>query len=363
MRIKIGKAKHWIIVAGMSFVCLFLVMQLGISAQAASAQKSSLRVAFYPLDGFFEYDAQGNETGYGVELLEKISQYTGIKFTYVAAESWESTKQMLLEDEADVRMPGTVPVSKSTTLSYSASSVMDTYDVMMTLKTRDDLFYQDYDKMRTLKIAVSKSFYEVNEVKDYLSEIGVTEEQMIFCDEYNECYQKLLTGEADALVSNIMDMNDGMKMIARFNSISNYISMTLDNPYLHILDDAVAQIKLDEPMYLPNLYEKWFPERTIVPMTLEESRYLASLDTLTFAFQPEEGYLSHYKDGEYYGIYVEMAKNICDKLGVGFRAVSILDCQSGKASADVYAGFFYDHNFAIDCGSQCNRENCRGESR
>lgn len=326
---------------------LWVVMLILMPASAYAARPvTTLRVSFYPLDGFFEYNAQGEEVGYGVELLNKISQYTGIQFEYVPAYSWESTKQMLLDGEADIRMPGTIPETPSTTLSYSRTSILDTYNVILAWNSRDDLDYQDYATIRTLKIAVSESFFRVNHIAEYLEQIGVPEDHLVFCSEYNECYDKLVAGEVDAVISNVMDMNVQTKMLARFDNISNYISMTLDNPQLEILDKAMSQIKLDEPLFLSELYEKWFPERTVIPLTQEERQYLSSLDSLTFAFQPDEGYLAHRKDGVYYGIYPEMAKCICKKLGVAYKMVSIPDCQSGLATTDVYAGFFYDYNFA-----------------
>ena len=70
--------------------------------------------------------------GYGVELLDKISQYTGIRFEYVKTDSWEKTKYMLLNGEADIRMPGTMPATPSTTLAYSSTGILDTYEVMLT---------------------------------------------------------------------------------------------------------------------------------------------------------------------------------------------------------------------------------------
>lgn len=347
-----GFWRKWIL----RVICVELVVGLliGIQMPVKAAQSSNegnqtetvLRVAYCPLEGFFDYDNQGNEVGYGVELLDKISQYTGIRFEYVKTDSWEKTKYMLLNGEADIRMPGTMPATPSTTLAYSSTGILDTYEVMLTLNSREDLYYQDYDTIHALKIAITDSFFQAEEVEKYLEDIGISESQLVFFSEYNECYEQLKQGNVDALITNIMDMSDDMKMLARFNSISNYISMILDSPYMNTINDAIAEIKLDEPMFLSNLYEKWFPERTTVPLTLEEIRYLSSLDTLTFAFRENEGYLSHCRDGEYYGIYVDQAKLLCEKLGKQFRAVSIDDCLNGLETADVYAGFFYDRNYA-----------------
>ena len=57
---------------------IVLMMFLGISlfySDTASADESSivkLKVGFYQLDNFFDYDSSGNECGYGVDYLNEI---------------------------------------------------------------------------------------------------------------------------------------------------------------------------------------------------------------------------------------------------------------------------------------------------
>lgn len=337
-------------------VCMMLFITsfaAPLTCQAAVTQdlhSVTLRVAFYPTKGFFAYDEHGHKTGYGVELLNKISQYTGIQFVYVPVQNQKSIREMLLDGEVDLQMPAPSPsqTEPSDLLSCSATSILDTYYVLLAPKDRDDLYYQDYDTIRTLRIAIADELYQDTAVKEYLKQIGVIEKQLILCRDDQMCREKLAAGEADALLSDITDMDGSMKLLARFGNIANYLSMTANHPMLDVLDASIAQIKLDEPLFLPKLYADWFPDRTMIPLTREESEYLASVDTLTFAFRTNEGYLSRCEDGEYYGIYEEQAKAVCERLGVQYRAVSIDDCLSGKLSADVYCGFFFDENFAAE---------------
>lgn len=86
-------------------LCIIMLwgMVLPMQVQALQSDKEgrsrniTLRVAYYPLTGFFEYDEDGNEVGYGVELLDMISKYSGIEFEYVAAESWKTRKKCCLK--------------------------------------------------------------------------------------------------------------------------------------------------------------------------------------------------------------------------------------------------------------------------
>ena len=338
-----GQPRRFLKRAGMLLLCA-LVM-LGAMTPALAREAPTLRVAFYPLDGFFEYDAQGKETGYGVEVLRKITQYTGIRFTYVPADSWESTKAMLLNGEADIRMPGTISATPSTTLGYTQHGVIDTYYAVLTLKSRTDLIYEDFETFHTLRFGISKNLYDVTPVKDHLDDISVARENLVFYAEYNDCKAALDAGEVDAVISNIMDLDDTMKPLARFTTRSNYISMTLGNPDLDTLNDALSRIKLEEPTFLSNLYGKWFPERVSLPLTKKESAYLATMDSLCFSFQDGQGYLSHRDaQGDWVGFYPAVARVLCEKLGIAYRQIDLE--RETPDGIVIFPDFYYDYTWA-----------------
>jgi len=313
---------------------------------------TALKVAFYPLDGFFEYDASGNETGYGVELLDKLTQYTGTTFEYVPASSWESTRQMLLSGEADIRLPVSQPTTPSTTFSYSNHPILNTYHVLMTLKSNKELYYCDYDSFHSLKIAVSGRLLASANIAACLPSLGIREDQLVICSEYNECRAKLNAGEVDAVISNVMDLTDDMKMLAQFNNVTNHISMRLNDPALVLLDDALGQLEQDEPLFLSDLNKKWFPDRVSVPLSKAESDYVASAGTLCFAFADDEGYLSRLEDGDYRGYFPALAKLLCEKLGVGYEAVSrdMLEELDAQGKTAVLPGYSNDLPLAKENG-------------
>ncbi|NCC43810.1 MAG: transporter substrate-binding domain-containing protein, partial [Clostridia bacterium] len=209
------KKKNWkMILAGVISVFLLCSNFLPVSVRAAETEQknkyvTTLRVAFCPLEGFFEYDASGREVGYGVEFLDAVARYAGIRFTYVKADSWEETKQMLLDGEADIRMPGNLPTEPSDIFQYSNYSVIDTYYAMMTLNTRDDLYFEDYDTFGSLRIGISENQYDyIGETAGFQS-LGIDKEQLIFYDGYNACRQALEDGQVDAVISNMNRTNEG----------------------------------------------------------------------------------------------------------------------------------------------------------
>lgn len=334
-----------------SLVCLALLcvpFATPIPASADATEGATLRVACCELDGFFEYDAEGDPFGYGVDLLNEISECSGFKFEYVPADSWGKTKEMLLSGEADLRMPATLPTTFSSTLAYTEESVMDTCHALMTLNARGDLFYKDYENFSSLRVAMTASLYETTDVPDYLEGIGVDPASVILYDEYEQCRLALDEGDVDAVVSNIMDLDDGMKILARFDPVSNYISTAMGSPYLEDLDKALAEIKADNPAFLPALYQEHYPERSAVPYTREEVEFVQSLGALKVGqlegsppFSSLDG-----ETGEISGIFVDLCELIAQKSGLSFsyepvpsgmRAVDWLEQSDG----DLVAGVMY----------------------
>ncbi len=330
-------------------MCLILMISMMMQIPAGASETAvTLRVAYYPLEGFFEYDESGNEVGYGVELLDAISRYTGIQFAYVPAESWESTKQMLLDGEADIRMPGTMPAQPSTTLEYTNSSVIDTYYAIMTLKSREDLYYEDYETFQTLRYGISENLYNTLISTYDFASLNIRKDQLTFYAEYNDCREALVRGEIDAVISNIMDLDDEMKKLKRFSTVSNYISMRIGDPEIERLDEGLSNLKQSEPTFMADLYKEWFPKRIEVPLTKEETEFLAQLGGIRFLFQDEQGYLSRKDEqGKYVGYYPEIAQQVCDELGVECIPATEADKKQGIL---VYPGFYYDYTWAEKCG-------------
>ncbi len=329
--------------AGGSLSCL--------ATEDAVSGPLSLKVAFYPLDGFFEYDAYGNETGYGVELLDKLSQYAGVRFTYVAADSWDSTRDMLLEGNADIRMPVSMPLIPDSIDGMSSRVILNTYHALMTLNSNRELYYCDYDAYGKLRVAVSGSLLTRDVIASRLSDLGIRADQLLICGDYNECRAMLDSGTADAVISNVMDLTDDMKILARFDNTTNHILMRQGDPALSLLDSAMSRLEINEPLFLSGLYKKWFPERVSVPLTRAEVEYVERMGSLRFAFAEQEGYLSRLEDGVYKGFFPALAELLCEKLGVEYEAVSRDASTSGTQGEPlIFPGYSSDLLHAAENG-------------
>ncbi len=325
------KAGNFLTVVKFRAISFFLVLLIIIGTsmtffpgKAYADDKEILRVGYYPLKGFFEYDAAGNECGYGVDVLNEISKFSKYKFEYVKLDSWEQGGDYIKQGKIDIRMPASMPAQTSTKYRYSEHSIIDTYYALMTTSDRDDLLYEDYDNFEGLKIAISESLYNTNALSEYLEDYSISKDSLVFCDTYDDSLALLEAGKVDALISNIMDYDsDSMKILEKFHTVSNYIAMPIDDDRIYDISEAIAKIKIENPTFFADIYKKYYPERTVTPLTANEEKYLKSLGELDFVFWDGQGYLCEKENGEFVGILPSMAKLICSKLGVAYKAVEV----------------------------------------
>ena len=101
-------------------------------------------------------------------------------------------------------MPVSGTKKDSSTFAYSSESILYTFRVIMTTDDREDLFYDDYDTLDTLNIAVTNSTYNNATTMSYFDGMGIAPNFVLY-DTYLECKDALEKGEVDALVSNVME--------------------------------------------------------------------------------------------------------------------------------------------------------------
>ncbi|MGN0311156.1 MAG: response regulator, partial [Lachnospiraceae bacterium] len=273
-------------------------------------------------EGFFEYDENGDLHGYGVDVLEKISQYSGLQFEYIEAPSWGEAREMVLDGRADLRLPVTKSANPATSEQFALCEIgiMDTYHVLMTTADRNDLTYEDKEAFADLKVGISRMLSNSLQIDKYLQELNMTEDNLVYFDEYNQCQQALDARKVDAVITNVMDYSDEYKVLSRFCYQTNYICARKDSTWIGKIDEAIGQIKLNEPSFFTERYAWYYPERVNIPLTKEEQEYVDSLDKITFAFVSEQGYLCRLEDGgNYDGVLPEIAKLVCAKLGVRYE--------------------------------------------
>ena len=306
-------------------ICIMLTVVCMFYAERASAGKTSivkLKVGYYPLDGFFEYDSNGEEYGYGVDYLNEISKFssTHFEYSYIRVKSWEELSGLLRDGKIDIIMPVSESSKASDDLSYTTEDIMTTYHSIMTKKNRGDLYYEDYESINKMKIAVTEQLIDYLEMSSYLKTIKVYD-NLVYYDDYNKCKEALDSGKVDGLISNIMDLTSDMKILTKFSVSHNYIVMKNSNPYYKDINKALIELKLAEPTFQNDLNAKYFPERVYTPLGKYELNYIKKNKKLNVATYTDYKPISYYdkKNKKFKGVAVDLLNKVGENLGIEFN--------------------------------------------
>lgn len=320
------------ILVKLKYICMICLLLSAVSifdSDTASADELStvkLKVGFCRLDGFFEYDSNGDECGYGVDYLNEISKFSSIHFdySYIKVKSWEELPGLLKSGSIDIIMPASEPVKASSELSFTTEDIMTTYHAIMTKKNRGDLYYDDYSSIGRMKIAITKQLLDYVGMKSYLKSINVYK-NLVYYNDYNECKQALDDEKVDGVISNVMDLTDDMKILNKFSVSHNYIVMKNTNPYYKNVNKALTELKLAEPTFENALNVKYYPDRINTPLGKYEENYLRKNNTLNVAVYDDYKPISYYdkKSHKYKGIAVDLMDKLGEKLGIKFRYFAI----------------------------------------
>lgn len=266
---------------------VFLVL---LSIPAAAEDKTVMRVAFPPAEGFTMTDGDGHRYGLVVDFLNEIAKYTGWEYEYV-----DTTAEGLLDDFfADkFDLMGGTYYSDGFEEYFGYPKYNSGYSKLLLLSRKDDLSIKSYD-MSTFNgktIGVYERAEEnIRRLKEYLNinNIDCTLKYYHYeeLSEHGDLYPYLEDGSIDLLMGNNTDSDSSFSVAASFNSQPHYIvTLPGNTEVIEDLNMALENIYDANPDFAKKLYEKYFPDIATGHGELNEKEkaYIAEKKTVTVA--------------------------------------------------------------------------------
>lgn len=310
------------------WLALFMALLISIvwmpQTILADEETRTVRVGVYEMEGFHSFDADGSCVGYNVDYLNKIAETTGWDYEYVKADNWADAIGMLDEGKIDLLAPAQMTPERVNEYGFSAQIGKD-YGAILTLDSRDDLIYEDFQKFSEIKFGAERNTSYVDLLEQYASDNGFTADITLY-DSYEAEFAALRSGEIDAAIHNIMRAGSDMKLIGKAgNAPFYYIYRIEDTKFGSELNDALNQIEVDDPDFQSSLIEKYFPIYNDDPYTKAELDYVKTLPTFRIGVQEDERPLSYVdgETGEPAGIMIDLLKKISEYSGLSFEYVPI----------------------------------------
>ena len=293
------------------FLCLILVLCLSaasLPATVCAEEKRTVRVAFFPMNGYHEKGEDGSYTGMDAEYLKALRNYTNWKIEYVECKDWDAALKLVADHKADLVGSAQYSAERAATYQYADLSSGYTFGIIAT-NPDSSLAYEDFEAMKEATFGMVRTYVRREEFLGYLADNGISSPRIREYDSTADLQDALDRGEVDALVHTFMEIKTGQRLIGRFAPRPfYYISWPGNDDVMRELNNAIADLKMNEPELETQLMNRFFQDKldkTIV-FTLDEKEYLKQKRQINVGYFDSYYPFVYEEDGECKGLTKEM---------------------------------------------------------
>ncbi|MCH5209525.1 MAG: EAL domain-containing protein [Oscillospiraceae bacterium] len=315
-------------------VALFIILLILFCTNVVTIADTNrtVRVAFFPMEGYHIVTSNGNFGGMDVEYMNALAQYAGWDVEFVSCVSWDDALKELSEEKVD--FVGTAQYSEERAKIYDYANLASGYTYgAVIVNGSSPLAYEDFEAMKTVKFGMVKTYIRRGEFLKYMETNGVTSPQIIEYDSTAALQTALDNGEIDAAVHTFMEIKDGQRIIGRFaHAEYYYITHKNNEEVLAELDAAIADLKLNQPELENHLTNKYYNDKLgkEIVFTIDEKEYLKSRDYISVGYMNDHYPFSYIENGEYKGLARSWFDRVQEIAGIEIRYEKIDNAEEGK---------------------------------
>lgn len=289
------------------------------SVSVCAQEPRTVRVAWFPMEGFHTYSETEGYGGLDVAYLDELCGYTGWEIEYVECVSWDDALEKLSMKEVDLVGSAQYSQERARLYHYAAFSSGYTYGCLFT-EQDSDLAFEDFDRMKNMKFGVVESYIRKDEFFEYLSRNGITEPEVVEYSTTQEMQQALHAGRIDLAVHTLTEVEEGQCLVGKFAYAPYfYITWKGNDLLLDELNQGIEQLNMDYPALGQNLMNRYYGERR-ENFAAEEQRLIREGDTVKIGFYKDTKPLAFINDrGEYDGIYIQILKTVSERSGISME--------------------------------------------
>ena len=230
------------------FTCLLAVLLLSAAgtAPAHSQEGRTLRVAATGVCGLIEQKKDGTYSGYAVDYLNRIAQYSGWRYEYVPC-SWEDALRGLNSGEIDLVVNAQRSPERLRRYVFTKLESGVEYCTLYARENNEKVFFQDFSTFSGMRIGLVKESYHNVSMEKYAQQHGFTYIPQFFAAT-EEARAALDAGKIDGLALGGLNALSGYKTLARFSPTPYYVMANPRNADLiETLDTVMEEIKCVNP--------------------------------------------------------------------------------------------------------------------
>lgn len=304
---------------------------IGIS-HVHGAQKRTVKVGFFPMEGYNEKNEDGTYSGMDVEYLETLCDYVSWEIEYVDCDSWDDALQRLADKKID--LVGSAQFSSKRAEIYQYANLASGYTFgTIAVNGGSSIPYEDFDAMDQITYGVVKTYVRKTEFYEYLSDHGIHNPKVNEYDSTAELQAALAEQKIDAMVHSLTEIRDGQRIIGRFAPMPiYYISYKGNDEVMRELNQGIADIKMKRPDLENELITKYYDSRMdhTILLSQDEKDYIEEKKSITVGYF--DGYypFSYEIDGVYHGLAKQVLDEVSVITGLAFSYVKMSNMDEAK---------------------------------
>lgn len=290
------KMKKILLFAVLACLCI-LCIPLGVSAaETQSDGRRVVKVGYIDYGGFIEKNSNGEFRGYAVSYLEEIAKHTGWVYEY-EFDSWENCLDKLENGEIDLLCSAQYTEERSARFDYSDLPIGSESGILYALMDKEDLYYEDFEKMDGMYIGVLRDSYQTETLPQYAQEHGFSYQEVVF-DSETEMENALQSQSVDMIAAGSLALHKDLKTVARYGTTPFYlITGKGRSEIMGPINEALIDINNSDPYFQSKLNEEFYSESatTNVPLfTREEAEFIRNSKPIEIGFMTNGYPYSYY---------------------------------------------------------------------
>ena len=329
---------------------LLLSVVLPVKAAAETAPVKVVRVGSFE-DTFNYVNEKGARKGYGYELLQTLSGYTGWQFEYVTCD-WSDCFEKLENGEIDIMGAISYTEDRAEEMLFSDEPMGEEKYYLYADLSRADISASDYKTLNGKKIGVLMGTEPEVMLTEWEEKYGLKTEHVNVSNN-EDAKQKLANHEIDCFVSleESFWADLGISTITRVGKSGIYYALNKNRPDLkEELDNAMRALDEAAPFYTADLYKRYFSLDYIPILTGEEKAWLKEHGAIRMGFLTSDRGVSTYDPatGEFTGVITDYIQFAADCLGNQELEFQIVGYDSIEAELDALKSGEIDMIFHFD---------------
>ena len=311
-----------------AMLCLLLLLSALFPVKAAAETVPAKVVRVGSFENTFNYvNEKGIRKGYGYELLQTLSGYTGWQFEYVTCD-WSDCFEKLKNGEIDILGGISYTEDRAEEMLFSDEPMGEEKYYLYADLSREDITASDFKTLNGQKIGVLMGTEPEVMLTEWEEKYDLKTQHVNIANS-EDVKQKLANREIDCFVSleESFWADLGISTITRVGSSGIYYAINKDRPDLkEELDNAMRALEDADPFYTADLYKRYFSMDYTPILTGEEKTWLKEHGAIRMGFLTGDSGVSTYNPstGEITGTitdYIQFAKDCLGNQELEFQMV------------------------------------------